>query len=281
MTTLRVRGPRQQEEKVGFVSSTVSRRGRLFSLLVMATLVAGLAPLASPASVAAVVLARPDADGPGSGDTVTGNPVFAWTAVSSAVEVPDRGERQIAGFSPLVSGFPVDTLNLRYAPPAELPLGTLYWRVAALDAGNALGTYAYGDFTKAMRRRAQRRSPGRYHAALNFPTDPLLFTLGRPRGRPVVRAAGGQRRRLHRRLELHDQEHLVRDHRASDRRPDLLLAPARGLRRHLLRLVADRDFSSVLADKPALELPADDATTSPTSTSTGTRSPGPRPTSSR
>lgn len=156
------------------MSSTVSGRSRLSAFAVMATLVAGLAPLASPGGVAAVVLDPPTLTSPAPGATLSENPVFGWTAVSGAVKYRIEVSTD-AGFSPLVSGFPVDTLNLRYAPPAELPLGTLQWRVAALDAGNVVGTYAYGTFTKVLRAAPNVLTP-LDGAVFEFPTHPLRFT---------------------------------------------------------------------------------------------------------
>ena len=146
---------------------------RSFAMAVAATLVMGLAPLAAPAPASAVVLAAPTLTSPSDGASISGNPVFAWTAVSSAAKYRLEVSAD-PGFSPLVSGFPVTTLNLRYAPPAELPIATLYWRVAALDAGNVVGTYAYGKFDKSIGAAPNVISPAN-HAQLTFPTDPLFF----------------------------------------------------------------------------------------------------------
>ena len=145
---------------------------RLRAVAITACLIAGLAPAAIPGAVAAAVLGPPTLVTPASGATVTGNPVFAWTAVSSAVkyriEVSDN-----PGFSPTVIAD--ETQNLRYAPTTELPLGTLYWRVAARDASNALGTYASDNFTKEWGAAPNPLTPDD-GATLSFPTDPLLFT---------------------------------------------------------------------------------------------------------
>jgi hypothetical protein len=143
-------------------------------IVVGAALVGGVLPLSSPAGAAAVVLGPPTLTSPADGDTVSANPVFAWTEVANAAKY--RIEVSIeSDFSPLVSGFPVTTLELRYAPPAELPLGTLYWRVAALDASNVVGTYATRSFTRDWGSAPNALAPAD-GAEFAFPTDPQLFT---------------------------------------------------------------------------------------------------------
>ena len=59
--------------------------------------------------------------------------------------------------------------------PRSSRSGTLYWRVAARDAGNVLGTYADGSFTKEWGAAPNPLTPAGF-ATLTFPTDPLLFT---------------------------------------------------------------------------------------------------------
>ncbi len=154
-------------------------RGRLVALLVTAVMLAGLVPLASPGTARAVVLDAPTLTAPGPGATVTGNPVFAWTMVSGAAKY----RIQISSSSSFTSPVAADTQNLRFAPPTELPLGTLYWRVAALDSKNVLGTYATGTFDKAWGASPEPISPPISDPAdpdgvvsLAFPTEPLLFT---------------------------------------------------------------------------------------------------------
>jgi hypothetical protein len=144
----------------------------MLSLLMVAVMAAGLMPLATPTGVAALVLAPPTLTAPASGATVSGNPVFAWTAVSDAVNY--RIEiSQNPGFSSTVVAD--ETQSLRYAPASELPLGTLYWRVAARDAGNTLGTWQSATFAKQWGAAPNPLTPAP-DATLVFPTDPLLFT---------------------------------------------------------------------------------------------------------
>ena len=154
-------------------------RGRLVALLVTAVMLAGLVPLASPGTAQAAVLDAPTLTSPASGATVTGNPVFAWTMVSGAAKY----RIQISSSPSFTSPVAADTQNLRFAPPTELPLGTLYWRVAALDSKNVLGTYATGTFEKAWGASPEPISPPVSDPAdpdgvvsLAFPTEPLLFT---------------------------------------------------------------------------------------------------------
>ena len=98
-----------------------SSRRRLVALVVTAVMLAGLAPLTTPGTARAVVLDPPTLVTPAVGDIVTGNPVFEWPAVSGAVKYRIELSTS-ASFSPSVSGLPVTTTNLRYAPPAELPI---------------------------------------------------------------------------------------------------------------------------------------------------------------
>ena len=156
-----------------------SGRQRLIALVATAVMLAGLAPLASPSPARAVVLDPPTLTAPGSGSTVTGNPVFAWSVVSGAAKY----RIQISSSPAFTSPVAADTQNLRFSPPTELPLGTLYWRVAALDSGNVLGTYATGTFEKAWGASPEAISPPITDptdpdgvVSLAFPTEPLLFT---------------------------------------------------------------------------------------------------------
>lgn len=156
-----------------------SDRRRAVVLMVTAVLLAGLAPLSSPGSARAVVLDAPTLSAPGPGATVSGNPVFAWTVVSGAAKY----RIQISSSPAFTSPVAADTQNTRFAPPTELPLGTLYWRVAALDPGNVLGTYATGSFEKAWGASPEPISPPVSDpsdpdgvVSLAFPMEPLLFT---------------------------------------------------------------------------------------------------------
>ncbi len=144
---------------------------RLLALPVAVFMLAGLLPLGLPAPVAAVILAPPTLDAPASGATVSANPVFAWEAVSGAV----RYRIEVSAsptFSPTIVGD--ETASLRYTPTTDLPVGTLYWQVAARDATNTLGTYQGSTFVKDWASAPNPTAPAD-GAVLTFPTDPLLF----------------------------------------------------------------------------------------------------------
>jgi hypothetical protein len=151
---------------------------RVPALLATAVLLTGLVPGAAPGRAAAAVLAAPTLTAPASGASVTGNPVFSWTAVSDAVKYRIEVSTS-AGFSSTVIAD--ETQSLRFTPTTELPLGTLYWRVAARDASNTLGTYAGDSFTRTWATAPNPLGPADA-ATLTFPTDPLLFTWDPLRG---------------------------------------------------------------------------------------------------
>jgi large repetitive protein len=152
---------------------TARRLGRFIALVVAASLLATLAPLGAPGRVAAAALPAPNLTYPSSGASITGNPVFAWEAVSGAAKYT-ISVSTASDYSSSVSGFPVTTFTRNYAPPAELPNGHLYWRVAAVDAAGATGTNATDEFTKGWGDGPNATSPAQ-DAVLTFPTDPLLF----------------------------------------------------------------------------------------------------------
>ncbi|MGZ6265575.1 MAG: hypothetical protein ACXWN4_01530 [Candidatus Limnocylindrales bacterium] len=97
-------------------------------------LVTGLVPFVPPAIVAAVApTSAPTGLSPSSGDSVSANPVLSWGAVSGAVKY-----RVLVSTAPnfSVTTYTVDTQELRATPTTDLPLGTLYWRVAGMDSSS-------------------------------------------------------------------------------------------------------------------------------------------------
>lgn len=138
--------------------------------LALATiLLAGLAP--APALADAPTDA-PNLVSPDSGATVGGNPILDWDPVGGAI----RYRVQIAvsaTFSTRV--FDIDTYNTKATPTADLPLGTLYWRVAGMDGSNNLGPYATSNFTRTWSAAPVLATPAD-DATLIFPDDPALFT---------------------------------------------------------------------------------------------------------
>ncbi|KQY47509.1 Ig-like domain-containing protein [Cellulomonas sp. Root137] len=120
----------------------------------------GVAPAAAVAPTDPPVLTAP-ADGPG-------NPVLAWDAVPGAttyrVEVSTSSTFATAGRIYLT-----DTYALHATPPTDLPLGTIYWRVAALT-GADLGPWASDEFTKTSATAPSAVSPADL-ASLAYPDE--------------------------------------------------------------------------------------------------------------
>lgn len=154
----------------------ILRRRRVLILTMIAALVTGVLPLASAGVAEAAVLSPPKLTSPASDASLTANPILAWSAVTGATKYRVELSAE-AGFSPLISGFPVTTQELRYAPPTELPRGEIYWRVAAVDAAGALGDYTSASFVKGWGDAPVVVAPadGKSFA---FPTEPILFSWG-------------------------------------------------------------------------------------------------------
>ncbi|MGZ6314874.1 MAG: hypothetical protein ACXWNI_04510, partial [Candidatus Limnocylindrales bacterium] len=103
---------------------------------------------------------------------MSANPVLSWGAVSGAVKY-----RVLVSTAPnfSVTTYTVDTQELRATPTADLPLGTLYWRVAGMDSSSALGPWADTQFTKTWNAAPTPQYPADM-ATLTFPIDSLRFT---------------------------------------------------------------------------------------------------------
>ena len=140
----------------------------------VAALVVGVLPLATAGVAAAAVPGPPTLTSPAAGASVSANPVLAWSSVPGAAKY--RLELSVeSDFSPQVSGFPVTTQELRFAPPGELPLGELHWRVAAMSATGALGDFATAGFVKGWDDAPVVLTPA-HGAELEFPAEPTLFS---------------------------------------------------------------------------------------------------------
>jgi hypothetical protein len=150
------------------------RRSRLFVLAVTGSLLAGVLPLASATVAEAAVLSPPKLTSPASSASVSANPVLAWAAVTDAVKYRVELSTE-ASFSPLLSGYPVTTQELRYAPPDELPRGEIHWRVAAMNAAGALSDYATGSFVKGFGNAPHVLTPAD-GKEFTFPTEPVMFS---------------------------------------------------------------------------------------------------------
>ncbi|MFA9432535.1 Ig-like domain-containing protein [Egicoccus sp. AB-alg2] len=150
-----------------YPSSPARRLPVTVALLV--ALVLGLLPAsAAPAQAAP---AAPTLTEPTPGASVGSNPLLAWKPVTGAV----RYRVQVATnatFTALV--YSVETASTAATPPQDLPLGTLYWRVAGIDAKSVVGVFATSSFERAWSAAPTLVSPAQ-GATLRFPSDPLLF----------------------------------------------------------------------------------------------------------
>jgi hypothetical protein len=125
-----------------------------------------------PAGVSAVPPSgAPTLITPAEGATVSSNPILSWSAVSGATKYRVQVSTN-PGFSALV--YNVDTTNRKATPPADLPLGLLYWRVAGTDGGAGIGPFTQGTFTKAWGNAPVIDAPADGDT-VNFPTEPVLF----------------------------------------------------------------------------------------------------------
>jgi hypothetical protein len=149
-------------------ASSRSSRARILSVAAALLMIAGLFPAAvgAVAPSGAPTLLNPDGLTP-----VSSNPIFSWTAVTGAAKYRIQISTQ-ADFSPLV--YNVDTVNRKATPPADLPLGVLYWRVAGTDGSSGIGPFTDGTFTKEWGNAPVIDSPSNLDT-FNFPTEPVLF----------------------------------------------------------------------------------------------------------
>src|SRR6476469_4694885 len=132
---------------------------------VLPVLVALVAMGATPAAHADS-LPAPELATPGAGVTLKANPEFTWGSVPRAA----RYRIQVSTTSAFTSiTLTADVYGTTATPASDLPLGTLHWRVAALDGSNVLGPYsAVRSFTRAQADAPVLVAPGRS-------TDPLLY----------------------------------------------------------------------------------------------------------
>ena len=145
-----------------------SNRARLLSLAATVLLVGGMLP----ATVAAVAPSgAPTLQTPTAGQTVSSNPTFSWTAVTGATKYRFQVSTSNT-FTPLT--YTVDTTNRKATPPADLPLGTLYWRVAGTDGAAGIGPFTNGTFTKQWGTAPTILAPASVDT-FDFPTEPVLF----------------------------------------------------------------------------------------------------------
>jgi hypothetical protein len=149
-------------------ASSRSSRARILSVAAALLMIVGLLPAgvsAAPPSGAPTLLT------PTEGQTVASNPTFSWTAVSGAVKYRVQISPE-PDFTPLT--YNVDTVNRKATPPADLPLGLLYWRVAGTDGSTGIGSFTEGTFTKQWGNAPTIISPALVDT-FDFPTEPVLF----------------------------------------------------------------------------------------------------------
>ncbi len=146
-----------------------SARARVGLTLISVLLLAGLLPTGAFAVAPA---SPPTLIGPSDGLTVSANPVLSWGTLAGATKYRVQVST-VSTFATTV--YSVDTINVRATPPADLPLGTLYWRVAGMDSASNLGPYATREFTKAWGVAPTLTAPADL-ATLDFPSEPVLFS---------------------------------------------------------------------------------------------------------
>jgi hypothetical protein len=146
-------------------------RSRFAALLVAALTLSGTTVLSATAAHASAPTQPPALTAP-IGTSVSSNPTLQWRAVAGAA-----GYRvQVSTSSSFATlNFDRTTVGHQLTPDQDLPLGTLFWRVAASDTGGALGPYsAAAQFTKTWDDAPTPTAPDD-DAQLKFPTNPAVF----------------------------------------------------------------------------------------------------------
>lgn len=151
---------------------TRSTSTRLVALLVAAAItVAGFVTGASlgPAGAAAPTVA-PTIVSPDLTDHDE-NPVFEWQAIPGVTKYKFQVSANDSFSGTLLHS--ADVLNTSATPPKDLPLGTIYWRVAGMD-GSTVGPFAQASFTRVRLPGPQLIGPAD-GSTLEFPGDPVVL----------------------------------------------------------------------------------------------------------
>ena len=154
------------------------RRGAVGTLLL--GLLAGALTVPAPAGAVAPTSA-PVLTAPVTGAEVSDEPVLSWDALSGAASY-DVQVSTDPGFSttPLLS---TGTVNLHATPLAELPPGSIHWRVRGKDAAGAAGPWSGSSF-KRVGMDVPRLSTPLDGELLRYPEEPPVLSWS-----PTRRAA--------------------------------------------------------------------------------------------
>lgn len=159
-------------------------RAHLVGLLVAALVLTGLAAVGAPTAAGAATVPAPTgltSDFGTDPNYTPRNPTLRWDKVAGATSY----HVQIAtddSFSNVV--YDSTTVGHQVTPTTALPVGTLYWRVAATTTGNT-GPFQDASFAESWDTKPQLQSPTDYDpdnstvpnpTALTYPDQPAVFS---------------------------------------------------------------------------------------------------------
>lgn len=143
---------------------------RLLGVALGTTLAVGaLAPPAMGVAPTAAPLAITPADG----ETVTSNPVLHWSAVTGAQKYRVQVSKS-SSFDTLLWSASGDTYNRKATVPTNLPVGTIFWRVAATDGASGVGPFATYSFNRQWSDAPALMAPPD-EAVLEYPAQTVLL----------------------------------------------------------------------------------------------------------
>ncbi|HMJ75202.1 MAG TPA: hypothetical protein VK507_04475, partial [Iamia sp.] len=149
-------------------SSTRRLAALVVALATTATLfVAGVDVAQAAVPVDAPTIIGPDGTNEGS------NPILLWEPLAGV----NKYRVQVSASSTFSSTlWTADAANVSSTPPNDLPLGTLYWRVAGMD-GSSVGPFATASFTRTRVAGPQPLSPAN-GTTLEYPSEPVILRWG-------------------------------------------------------------------------------------------------------
>ncbi|NMM35155.1 MAG: hypothetical protein HHJ13_14405, partial [Phycicoccus sp.] len=148
-------------------------QSKLVKALVGTVVAVLLVPLVGISTPAYAAVGTPVLTSPASDATVTANPVLSWNRLNGAVKYEVQVASSSAFLAPLK--FSASTLNSRATPPADLAVGTWWWRVRAIDSANVAGAFVVSTFSKVAAAAPVVLTPIDL-AVLHYPTDPLVYS---------------------------------------------------------------------------------------------------------